>query len=98
MTQRYDTVLFDFGGTLDSDGVAWKERLHRHYAAEGLAMSAEAFAPHFYAADDPLVGKISRQADLAATVMLLAANLEEGLATPATPRLHAKQQRNRPFE
>jgi FMN phosphatase YigB (HAD superfamily) len=80
MTQRYQTVLFDFGGTLDSDGVAWKERIHRHYAAEGLAMSAEAFAPHFYAADDPLVGKISREADLAATVALLAANLENGFA------------------
>jgi len=93
MTQRYHTVLFDFGGTLDSDGVAWKERLHRHYAAEGLAMSAEAFAPHFYAADDPLVGKISRQADLAATVMLLAANLEEGLATPATPRNSTRGER-----
>ncbi len=85
MTQRYQTVLFDFGGTLDSDGVAWKERIHRHYVAEGLAMSAEAFAPHFYAADDPLVGRISRKADLAATVALLFANLEDGFATAASP-------------
>ena len=93
MTQRYQTVLFDFGGTLDSDGVAWKERIHRHYVAEGLAMSAEGFAPHFYAADDPLVGKISRDADLAATLALLTANLEDGFATAASPRNAARGER-----
>jgi FMN phosphatase YigB (HAD superfamily) len=93
MTQRYQTVLFDFGGTLDSDGVAWKERIHRHYTAEGLAMSAEAFAPHFYAADDPLVGKISRKADLATTVRLLAANLEDGFATAPAARNSARGER-----
>ena len=43
-----ETLLFDFGGTLDSDGVAWKERFHALYQAEGLNMSAEAFAPAFY--------------------------------------------------
>lgn len=85
MTQRYQTVLFDFGGTLDSDGVAWKERVYRHYTAEGLAMSAEAFAPHFYAADDALVGTISRDADLAATMAQLATNLEGRLADGASP-------------
>src|SRR5215475_1874269 len=78
MSQRYQTVLFDFGGTLDSDGVAWKERVHRHYQAEGLAMSAEDFAPAFYAADDRLVGTIARDADLKATMAMLAHNLEEG--------------------
>ena len=25
-------VLFDFGGTLDADGIAWKERFHRLFA------------------------------------------------------------------
>ena len=45
--QAIETVLFDFGGTLDSDGVAWKERFHALYRAEGLDLSAEAFAPVF---------------------------------------------------
>jgi len=93
MTQRYQTVLFDFGGTLDSDGVAWKERIHRHYIAEGLAMVADTFAPHFYAADDALVGKISRHADLAATLALLTANLEDRFATVASPRNTARGKR-----
>ncbi len=78
MAKRYQTVLFDFGGTLDSDGVAWKERVHRHYRNEGLAMSAEEFAPLFYAADDPLIGTIGRDADLGATVAALMENLEAG--------------------
>jgi putative hydrolase of the HAD superfamily len=84
MPQRYQTVLFDFGGTLDSDGVAWKERVHSHYLAEGLAMSAADFAPAFYAADDRLVGTIPRTADLAATLGVLTGNLEAGLAGPGT--------------
>ena len=82
MPQRYQTVLFDFGGTLDSDGVAWKERVHCHYQAEGLAMSAADFAPAFYAADDRLVGTIPQTADLAATLAVLTGNLEAGFAGP----------------
>ncbi len=78
MAKPYQTVLFDFGGTLDSDGVAWKERVHRHYRDEGLAMGAKEFAPLFYAADDPLIGTIGSAADLGATVAALMENLEAG--------------------
>jgi putative hydrolase of the HAD superfamily len=75
-----ETVLFDFGGTLDSDGVAWKERLHALYRAEGLDLSADAFAPAFYAADDALVGALPPATGLKETVHALAANLEVELA------------------
>ncbi len=34
------SVLFDFGGTLDADGIPWKERFFRLYQAEGLALSS----------------------------------------------------------
>src|SRR5262249_38155148 len=78
MPQRYQTVLFDFGGTLDSDGVAWKERVYGHYQDEGLAMGAAEFAPLFFAADHPLVGALPREADLTATVAALMENLEAG--------------------
>ena len=78
--QAIETVLFDFGGTLDSDGVAWKERFHALYRAEGLDMSAEAFAPAFYAADDALVGALAPTTGLRETVHALAANLEAELA------------------
>jgi HAD superfamily hydrolase (TIGR01509 family) len=74
--QAIETVLFDFGGTLDSDGVAWKERFHALYRADGLDLSAEAFAPAFYAADDALVGAIAPWASLKETVDALAVGLE----------------------
>lgn len=74
-----ETVLFDFGGTLDADGVAWKERFHALYRAEGLDLSAEAFAPIFYAADDALVGALPPSAGLEETVDALAAGLEAEL-------------------
>ncbi len=93
MPQRYQTVLFDFGGTLDSDGVAWKERVHTHYRAEGLAMSAAEFAPAFYAADDRLVGTIPQTADLAETIDVLTGNLEAGFAGPGVSPNEARGQR-----
>jgi putative hydrolase of the HAD superfamily len=74
-----ETVLFDFGGTLDSDGVAWKERFHALYRAEGLDLSAEAFAPAFYAADDALLGALAPWAGLKETVDALAVGLEAEL-------------------
>jgi putative hydrolase of the HAD superfamily len=70
------TLLFDFGGTLDADGVAWKERFSALYQAEGVAMSAEAFAPAYYAADDPLVGALAISAGLEETVHALVRNLD----------------------
>ena len=51
-------VLFDFGGTLDADGVAWKERFHRLWCEEAEDLSPERFAQAFYAADDAVVGAI----------------------------------------
>jgi HAD superfamily hydrolase (TIGR01549 family) len=78
--QAIETVLFDFGGTLDSDGVPWKERFHALYRAEGLALSAESFAPAFYAADDALVGTLAPTTGLEETVDALTTNLEAELA------------------
>jgi FMN hydrolase / 5-amino-6-(5-phospho-D-ribitylamino)uracil phosphatase len=83
MTAAIETLLFDFGGTLDADGVAWKERFHALYQAEGLDMTAEAFAPAFFAADDPLVGALPPAAGLKETVHALATNLEAELARRA---------------
>jgi HAD superfamily hydrolase (TIGR01549 family) len=77
---KIETVLFDFGGTLDSNGVAWKERFHALYRAEGLDLSAEDFAPAFYAADDALVGMLAPTTGLEETVDALTTNLETELA------------------
>jgi FMN phosphatase YigB (HAD superfamily) len=80
MRGSVETLLFDFGGTLDADGVAWKERFYAYYRAEGLDMPAAAFAPVFYAADDPLIGMLPVDADLSDTAHRLATNLEHQLA------------------
>ncbi len=80
MAAAIETLLFDFGGTLDADGVAWKERFYALYREEELDMTAEAFAPVYFAADDPLVGALSRTASLSETVHALVMNLEAELA------------------
>lgn len=84
MKEPIETLLFDFGGTLDADGVAWKERFHALYGAEGLDMTADAFAPVFFAADSPLVGGLSPTTNLSETVHALTANLEGELARRGT--------------
>lgn len=67
----WTSVLFDFGGTLDADGIPWKERFFRLYCDEGVEVSAEKFDQAFYAADDALVGAIPVTLPLWDTVMRL---------------------------
>ena len=47
-------LLFDYGGTLDADGLPWKERFRQLYRAEGVDPPDAVFGPVFYAADDAL--------------------------------------------
>jgi putative hydrolase of the HAD superfamily len=61
-------VLFDFGGTLDADGLPWKERMFRLFLEEGAAVARERFDPSFYAADDALVGIIPATSSFQETV------------------------------
>ncbi len=72
-------ILFDFGGTLDADGVAWRERFYRLYRAEGLDISSDRFAQAFYRADDALVGRISTTLSLNDTVHRLTQNVAQEL-------------------
>lgn len=76
---RVKTLLFDFGGTPDVDGVAWKERFYAHYRAEELDMTSSAFASAFFAADNPLIGDMPPKSDLSNTVHRLTTNLEAEL-------------------
>jgi beta-phosphoglucomutase-like phosphatase (HAD superfamily) len=79
MKKPIETLLLDFGGTLDADGVAWKDRLYAFYQDDGLDMAADVFASSFFAADDPLVGRLAPTADLSETVHALVGNLEAEL-------------------
>jgi len=53
--QNIDTVLFDFGGTLDAPGVHWLTRFHRLYPEVGLAVAPERITAAFYWADTQLL-------------------------------------------
>jgi len=77
-------VLFDFGGTLDADGVPWKERFFRICVDEGIAGSPSAFDPVFYAADDALVGAVPADLSLEDTVGRLASGVARGLGVDAS--------------
>ena len=49
-------IFFDYGGTLDADGIAWKERFYPLYLRHGISVSKEKFSSAFYCADDSLIG------------------------------------------
>jgi len=72
-------LLFDFGGTLDADGLPWKERFRQHYRACGVDPGDEVFDPAFYAADDALVGVLPNACGLRQTVERLAAGVSARL-------------------
>ena len=79
MDLKTKALLFDFGGTLDADGVPWKERFFRLWTAEGENVPRERFDRAFYAADDELVGKLPAELSLAETVERLASGIGERL-------------------
>jgi putative hydrolase of the HAD superfamily len=77
-------ILFDFGGTLDSDGIPWKERFFRLWREESGAIAHDRFDPAFHAADDALVGAVPADLTLDETVGRLARGVAERLgADPA---------------
>ncbi|MET0538660.1 MAG: HAD family hydrolase [Xanthobacteraceae bacterium] len=90
MNAPIETLLFDFGGTLDANGVAWKERFHAYYRAEGLDLPAAAFQPNFFAADSSLVGRLPHHTDLAGTVHALVCNLDFELASSAVKTVKSR--------
>ena len=48
-------IFFDYGGTLDAPGIAWKEHFYEIYKRHGISVDMERFSRAFYAADDSLI-------------------------------------------
>ncbi len=72
-------LLFDFGGTLDADGLTWKERFRQLYRAQGVDPGDDVFDPLFYAADDALLGTLPADCGLRETIERLTAGVSAGL-------------------
>ncbi len=79
MTANDRALLFDFGGTLDADGLPWKERVYRLFRDEAAAGARERFDSAFYAADDALVGALPATTSLQETVERLVGGVTTGL-------------------
>ena len=78
-------VLFDFGGTLDSDGLTWGQRFYPLYREAGLAPSREAFDKAFYKSDDNLPKRFKLKGlDLKKTLELQVGCVIEDLAPERT--------------
>jgi len=78
-------ILFDFGGTLDAEGLTWNERFYRLFRDAGVAPSREGFDPLFYRADDALVGAIPATLSFRDTVFRLAADVSRALGLDDDP-------------
>jgi HAD superfamily hydrolase (TIGR01509 family) len=72
-------LLFDFGGTLDADGLTWKERFRKLYRAQSVDPRDDVFDPVFYAADDALLGTLPAASGLRETIERLTAGVSAGL-------------------
>jgi HAD superfamily hydrolase (TIGR01509 family) len=102
-------VLFDFGGTLDADGIHWAPRFYAAYRACGGAVEYPAFEPVFQASDRALEGQpqirtLGFRALIDAETRLLRARLPDGAAIDAAQlaaRFHVEAvavvARNRPI-
>ncbi len=76
-------MLFDFGGTLDADGVHWSPRYYAAYRDAGGALEFAAFDPLFRASDEavgrlPGVTALGFRATVDAQARLLLALLPDG--------------------
>lgn len=74
-----EALLFDFGGTLDADGLPWKDRFRCLYQAYGVTADEAVFDPVFHAADDGLLGALPKDCGLRETVGRLTARVSAGL-------------------
>ena len=85
-------LLFDFGGTLDADGLPWARRFHTAYVAVGGALDFAAFEPVYQASDValaalPEIRRLGFRAAIEAQVRCLLPLL------PDTPQLARESER-----
>src|SRR5207245_8894624 len=87
---RLEAVVFDFGGTLEADGVNWGPRFHAAYVEGGGALDYATFEP-IYKESDRALGRLSgiERLGFRATVEAQADLLRDLL--PAAERFDARR-------
>lgn len=79
------SVLFDYGGTLDSDGATWLERFYPIYKECGVDAPRERFDRAFYDSDDRLPARHALSGlDLEQTLRLQVRDVLDALAPDRT--------------
>ncbi|NJD69305.1 MAG: HAD family hydrolase [candidate division NC10 bacterium] len=79
MNGRAQAILFDFGGTLDADGIPWKDRFRRLCLAEQVVLDQDRYDRAFYAADDALVAQRLAGCSFQESIVLLATGVLKAL-------------------
>ena len=75
------SVLFDYGGTLDSDGTTWVDRFYPIYKENGVAADRARFDRAFYDSDDSLPERFALDGlDLEQTLRLQVRGVLDALA------------------
>ena len=64
-----EAVFFDFGGTLDAPGTAWRDHFYPIYVQAGVNVPEDVFARAFYASDDSLVAENPAHLNLSEIVL-----------------------------
>jgi putative hydrolase of the HAD superfamily len=98
---RPRAILFDFGGTLDLDGVHWSDRFFSAYTGAGLALDGARFDRAFAAADRLIARRdgmekvgLREQLQLQVSLQLDALQLDPDLAAAIVTPLHAESRAN----
>ncbi len=81
------SILFDYGGTLDSNGVAWLDRFYPIYRENGVIAERSRFDRAFYDSDDALPGRFDLDGlDLEQTLRLQVRGVLDALAPERAER------------
>ncbi len=85
-----NTILFDFGGTLDADGVHWSSRFYSHYQRAGVAIGRRVFDAAFIQADGVIAQSEAMEAMTLQDLLRLQVHLQmRSLGITAPDRLDA---------
>ena len=68
MQGKAKAIFFDYGGTLDADGITWKDHFQAIYESAGVCVDQEKFDSAFYSADDSLTDEGLDQTSFAETL------------------------------